>query len=267
MNQEQEFFEANRALWNEKTKHHVASEFYDMKGFLDGNNTLREPELELLGDVHGKSILHLQCHFGQDTLSLARMGANVMGTDISEDAIAYAIDLCEQIGVTGRFKVTDTYSVPDNVKEQFDIVFMSYGVIGWLPDMQRWANVVAHMLKPGGSMVFVEFHPVVWMFDYDFSKVAYCYFNNGPIIETLQGTYADKNADISMKEIGWNHSMSEVLQALTDAGLKIEVFKEYDYASQDCFNNTVKVGDYKWQIKGMEGMLPIMYGIKATKPE
>lgn len=267
MNQEQEFFEANRALWNEKTKHHVESDFYDMKGFLEGKTSLREPELELLGDVHDKSILHLQCHFGQDSLSLARMGANVVGTDIAEEAIAYAIDLCEKVGTTARFVRADTYNVPEKVKEQFDIVFTTYGVIGWLPDMQRWANVVAHMLKPGGSLVFVEFHPVVWMFDYNFSKVEYSYFNDGPIIETLDGTYADRDANINMKEIGWNHSMSEVLQALTDAGLKLDVLKEYDYSTQNCFNNLVQIGDNKWQIKGMEGKLPIMYGIKATKPE
>ncbi len=267
MNQEQEYFEANRALWNEKTKHHTASDFYDVQGFIAGNTSLKEPELELLGDVTGKSILHLQCHFGQDTLSLARMGAVVTGTDIAEDAIAAAIDLSEEIKQTATFIRADTYSVPEKVKEQFDIVFSTYGVIGWLPDMQRWAQVVAHMLKPGGKLVFVEFHPMVWMFDNDFTHVQYSYFNIEPIIETLQGTYADRDADIAMKEIGWNHTMSDVIQALTDAGLALDVFKEYDYSVYDCFANTVKIADGKWQIKGMERKLPMMYAIRATKPE
>lgn len=265
MNSEQEYFEVNRALWNEKTKHHTASAFYDIEGWLAGKTSLQRPELELLGDVDSKSILHLQCHFGQDSLSLARMGAKVTGTDIADEAITYAQKLNEQLGLDARFVCSDTYAVPQNVNEQFDIVFTSYGVIGWLPDMQRWANIVAGKLKPGGVFVFVEFHPAVWMFDNDFKHIQYSYFNDGPIIETLQGTYADKEAEIKMKEIGWNHSLAEVMQSLINAGLNLEVFREYDYSTYECFNNLVEVGERKWQIKGMEGKLPMMYAIKAVK--
>ncbi|MCB0700111.1 MAG: class I SAM-dependent methyltransferase [Chitinophagales bacterium] len=265
MNKEQEYFEVNRALWNEKTKHHTGSEFYDMEGFLKGNTSLKEPELELLGDVKGKSILHLQCHFGQDSLSLARMGAKVTGTDISDDAIAYAQKINEDLGLDATFVRADTYSVPDAVNEQFDIVFASYGVIGWLPDMQRFADVVAKMLKPGGQFVFVEFHPVIWMYDYEFKQPTYYYFNREPIIEELQGTYTDRNVDMKMKEIGWNHDFGEVLQSLLDAGLKLERFNEFDYAPYKCFNNVVEVADGKWQIRGMEGKIPMMYSLRAAK--
>lgn len=265
MNTEQEYFEVNRALWNEKTKHHTGSEFYDMEGFLKGNTSLKEPELDLLGDVKGKSILHLQCHFGQDSLSLARMGAKVTGTDIADDAITYAKKINEDLGLDATFVRADTYSVPEVVEGEFDIVFGSYGVIGWLPDMKRFAEVVAKKLKKGGQFIFAEFHPVMWMYDYDFKQPAFYYFNREPIIEELQGTYTDRKADIKMKEVGWNHSFGEVLQALIDAGLTLERFNEFDFAPYNCFANTVEVSAGKWQIKGMEGMMPMMYSLKMIK--
>ena len=264
MHNGQQYFDTNRQLWNEKTAHHTASAFYDMEGWLAGATSLKHPELELLGDVQGKSILHLQCHFGQDSLSLARMGARVTGTDISDSAINYAAQLNEQLVLDARFIEADTYSVPDKLQQQFDIVFTTYGVIGWLPDMQRWADVVARMLKPGGRLVFVEFHPAVWMFDNQFTHVQYSYFNRGPIIETLQGTYADRDADIQMKEIGWNHALSDVLQSLINAGLEITVFKEYDYSVYNCFSNTIETAPGQWQIKGMESKLPMMYALEAV---
>lgn len=265
MNTEQEYFEVNRALWNEKTKHHTGSDFYDMEGFLSGKTSLKEPELELLGDVSGKSIIHLQCHFGQDSMSLARMGAKVLGTDISDDAIAFGQKTAQELNLNVSFVRADTYSVPDVVNEQFDIVFASYGVIGWLPDMKRFAAVVSKMLRPGGQFVFAEFHPVVWMYDYKFEEIAYSYFNREPIIEELDGTYADKEAEMKMKEVGWNHPLSDVMQSLIEAGLTIEVFKEYDWAAYDCFNNTVEVAEGKWQIKGKEGKMPMMYALRAVK--
>lgn len=265
MNEEQQYFETNRSLWNGKTPHHIASAFYDMEGWMAGNTSLKGPELDILGDISNKTLLHLHCHFGQDSLSLARMGANVTGTDISDVAIQYARELNEQLGLGARFIEADTYSVPGKVGEQFDIVFATYGVIGWLPDMQRWADVVSSMLKPGGRLVFVEFHPAVWMFDNHFTHVQYSYFNRGPIIETLDGTYADRSAEIKMKEIGWNHSIADVLQSLINSGMQITVFKEYDYSVFNCFNNTVETAPGQWQIKGMEGKLPMMYALEAVK--
>lgn len=265
MNTEQEYFAANKALWNEKTKHHTGSEFYNMEGFLKGATSLKEPELELLGDVSGKSIIHLQCHFGQDSLSLARMGARVTGTDISDAAIDYGKQINKQLGLDATFVCADTYSVPDVIDEQYDIVFASYGVIGWLPDMQRFAQVVSKLLKPGGRFIFVEFHPVVWMYDYQFKEIAFSYFNREPIIEQLEGTYAEKEADIKMKEVGWNHPLSDVIQSLINAGLQLETLKEYDWAAYDCFNNTTEIAPGKWQINGKEDKMPMMYALVASK--
>lgn len=265
MHAEDKYIEVNKLLWNEKTQYHVASDFYDMNGFLAGKTSLKDAELGLLGDVKGKSILHLQCHFGQDSLSLARMGAKVTGADLSDKAIGKAIELNTQLGLDARFICSDVYELPEKLDEQFDIVFTTYGVLGWLPDMKRWAEVVAKFLKPGGKLILVEFHPVVWMFDNTFTRIEYSYFNFGAIVETIPGTYADKNAQIELEEIGWNHNLAEVFQNIIDAGMHIEVFNEYDYAPYNCFANTVEAGEGRWQLKGMEGKLPLLYAVRAGK--
>jgi ubiquinone/menaquinone biosynthesis C-methylase UbiE len=207
----------------------------------------------------------MQCHFGQDTLSLARMGAKVTGIDFSGEAIKRARELNDQLGLDATFICTDIYTLPEVLDKQFDIVFTSYGTIGWLPDMQRWAGVVARFLKPGGSFVFAEFHPVVWMFNNTFSAVEYSYFNREAIVETLSGTYAAREADIKMKEIGWNHDLAEVLQNLIAAGLNLTSFQELDYSPYNCFQNMVEIAPQKFQIKGLEGKIPMMYALVAVK--
>jgi SAM-dependent methyltransferase len=265
MTEELNYIEVNRALWDEKTKHHTKSAFYKMDEFLAGSTSLNDVELCLLGDVTGKTILHLQCHFGQDTLSLARMGATATGVDFSGEAVSEARRLNEQLGLDARFICTDIYSLPDQLNEQFDIVFTSYGTIGWLPDIKKWAAIVARYLKPGGKFVFVDFHPVVWMFNSDFSRIEYSYFNREAIIETNEGTYADKNADIKQAEIGWNHDLAEVLQNLLEAGLTIVSFQEFDTSPYNCFQNMVEVAPGRYQIKGLEGKIPLLYALKVTK--
>jgi len=204
MKEEENYKEINKAAWNNKTEAHLKSDFYDMSGFLNGNTSLNSIELELLGDVKGKSILHLQCHFGQDTLSLGRMGASVIGVDLSDKAIDAAKELSVHTHVEAKFICCDIYDLPNHLDQQFDIVFTSYGTIGWLPNLDKWASIVSRFLKPQGKFVFAEFHPVVWMFDDDFEKIGYNYFKADPIIETESGTYADKEAEISQKNITWN---------------------------------------------------------------
>jgi 2-polyprenyl-3-methyl-5-hydroxy-6-metoxy-1,4-benzoquinol methylase len=259
------YIEINKALWDEKTNHHTGSAFYKMDDFLDGNSSLNDIELTLLGDVKGKTILHLQCHFGQDTLSLARMGAKVTGIDFSGIAINKARELNEQLGLDAEFICTDIYDLPNQLDKQFDIVFASYGTIGWLPDMKKWAGVVAHYTKPGGHFVFVEFHPVIWMFSYDFTRIEYPYFNKEAIVETHPGTYADRNAGMKKMEIGWNHGLAEVMQSLIDAGLDIQSFQEFDYSPYNCFQNIIETTPGKFQIKGLEEKIPMLYALKAIK--
>jgi len=259
------YIEVNRKLWNDKTPAHIESDFYDMKSFLSGKSSLNDIELNLLGDVKGKRILHLQCHFGQDSLSLARMGAEVTGIDLSDEAISTAKDLAKEMGLNTTFIRSDVYSTPEELNGQFDIVFTSYGTIGWLPDLNKWADVIYRCLKPGGKLIFVEFHPMVWMFSNDFSNIQYPYFNTEAIIETNEGTYADRNADIKNTEISWNHPLSEVLQALIASNLQLSSFDEFNYSPYNCFLNTVEIEKGKYQIKGLEGKIPMVYALEALK--
>ncbi|MCO6175959.1 class I SAM-dependent methyltransferase [Flavobacterium sp. NRK F10] len=259
------YFEINKQTWNTKVPVHIDSDFYDMEGFLNGKNTLPDLDLKLLGDVSGKKILHLQCHFGQDSLSLARMGAQVTGIDISDKAIEEARKLNDQLGLDARFICCNVYDTPEYVKEQFDIVYTSYGVIGWLPDLNKWAEVISKCLKPGGKLVFVEFHPVVWMFDDDFTKVNYHYHNERPIIESYTGTYAQKEADIKTDYVGWNHSLAEVLTALLQNGLTLTDFQEFDYSPYNCFNKTIEFEKGKYRIQHLENKIPMLYSLIVKK--
>ena len=263
---ERRAFEANRELWNARVPHHLTSRMYDVEGFVNGNTSLTAIELELLGDGRSKRILHLQCHFGQDTLSLARMGAEVTGLDISDVALAEARDLAKRCGLKADWILSNVIDHRPELDGQFDIVFTSYGTIGWLPDLKPWAANIRRYLKPGGRLVFVEFHPVVWMFDNDFAHVAYSYFNRELIAEVEEGTYAEKGAAINLPSYGWNHDLGEVLTALLNEGLTIERFEELDGSPHDSFANTVKGSDGMFRIKGMEGKLPMVYGLDAKAP-
>ena len=255
----------NKESWNKRTEHHVDSDFYEMDAFKEGKSSLNTIELELLGNVKDKRILHLQCHFGQDSLSLARMGAKVTGIDLSDNAISKAKALNTELNLDAEFIVSDVYDLPNNLKGEFDIIYTSYGVIGWLPDMTKWANVIAHFLKPNGKFVFVEFHPSVWMYDDDFNTVKYSYFKANPIIEEEQGTYADKDAQVQFKYVCWNHGLSEVMSGLLSNGLEINDFKEYNYSPYDCFAHTKKIAERKYQIEPFGDKMPLCYSIVAHK--
>ncbi|WP_026808874.1 class I SAM-dependent methyltransferase [Arenibacter latericius] len=255
----------NRASWNNRVEAHLNSAFYDLDGFLNGKSSLNKIELDLLPDVKGKSILHLQCHFGQDTISLSRLGAITTGVDLSDKAIEAAKKIATDTNSNATFICCDIYDLPKYLNQQFDIVFTSYGTIGWLPDLMEWSKIVSQFLKPGGEFVFVEFHPTVWMFDDDFKKIAYNYFNSGAIIETEQGTYADKDAEIEQEYVMWNHSLSEVINNLILAGLEIKSFEEFDYSPYNCFNHTVEIEPGKFRIKHLENKIPMVYALVATK--
>lgn len=260
-----DYLSKNRDLWNKRTNVHVDSKFYDMKNFMAGKISLKEIELDLLGEFRGKSILHLQCHFGQDTLSLARLGAKVTGVDLSDQAIAKAKSLTEELRLPAEFICCDLYSLPQHLNEQFDLVFTSYGTIGWLPDLNRWAKLVANYLKPGGKFVFVEFHPVIWMFDNQLQEISYSYFNTGPIVETEQGSYADRNANLKTESISWNHPTSEVINSLVAAGLQIQSFNEYDYSPYACFQNVVEFSPGRFRFKHLGSKIPMVFSLTAIK--
>lgn len=265
MNKEENYIEINRQSWNKITDTHLKSEFYDLDGFLKGKTSLNDIELQLLGDIKGKNILHLQCHFGQDTISLNRLGANVTGVDLSDKAIESAKQIAKDTNSNAKFICCNIYELPKHLNEKFDIVFTSYGTIAWLPDLDKWAKIVSKFLKQSGQFVFVEFHPVLWMFNDNFEKIVHRYFNSGSIVESESGTYADKNANITQEYVMWNHSLSEVVNNLIKNGFEINSLNEYDYSPYDCFQNTIEFEPKKYRIKHLENMIPMIYSIAAKK--
>lgn len=265
MNSKDNYIDINRQSWNNRTATHLKSEFYDLENFVKGKTSLNSIELELLGDISGKTILHLQCHFGQDTISLSRLGAETTGVDLSDKAIESANELALETAANATFICCNIYDLPQHLDKQFDIVFTSYGTIGWLPDLDQWAKIVSKFLKPNGKFVFVEFHPVVWMFDDNFDKIAYNYFNSAAIIESESGTYADRSADISQEYVMWNHGLNEVFAGLLKNALEIESFNEYDYSPYNCFSHTIEYEPKKFRIKHLGNKIPMVYSIVATK--
>jgi 2-polyprenyl-3-methyl-5-hydroxy-6-metoxy-1,4-benzoquinol methylase len=260
-----EIFEANKQAWNKRTGVHKGSAFYDVASIKVGKTSLNKIELKEVGDVKGKSLLHLQCHFGLDTLSWAREGALVTGIDLSDNAIEYAQQLSGELKIPAEFICCNVYDLEEHLNRQFDVVFTSYGVIGWLPDLDKWAAIISHFLKPGGTFYIAEFHPVVWMLDENFEKIKYYYHNQEMIAEVTQGTYTDPYANIQYEEFSWNHSLSEVMNSLIKHGLQIQLFNEFPYSTYNCFNNLEQGADGYWRVKGLEDKIPMMYSIKAIK--
>jgi len=273
-----QYFDANKSLWNQRTAVHKDSAFYNLAGFKAGERVLTPIELKELGDVQEKKMLHLQCHFGMDSLDWARLGAEVTGVDLSDEAIKEARRLNDELGLNATFVCANVYDLhPEVVRSgkgpaaglgeaAFDIVFTSYGTIGWLPDLTKWAEIIAYYLKPGGVFYMADFHPVVWMFDDEFTRIQYYYENRELIVTENYGTYTDRKADIKGKEYSWNHSTSELLNALIGQGLQLRHFNEFMYSPYSNFTNSVETAKGRWQIKGMEGKIPMVYSIKAVKP-
>ena len=259
------FIQINKSLWNKKVGAHLDSPFYDMNSFLKGSTSLRSIELDLLGDIKGKSILHLQCHFGQDTISLARMGAKCVGVDFSDKAIIKAKELAQNEQLSCEFICSNVYDLPNVLNQQFDLVFTSYGVIPWLPDLMKWAEIIEYFLNPSGKFIFVEFHPVVWMFDDGFKGIKHSYFNEKPIVELEQGTYADREANISGEYVCWNHSLGEVMSSLGQQNLNIEHFQEYDFSPYNCFEKCIEVAPGKYQIEHLQKKIPMVYSLVVQK--
>jgi ubiquinone/menaquinone biosynthesis C-methylase UbiE len=260
-----DYLSINRKMWDDRTKVHYQSDFYNVKSFVEGKDSLNTIEIDLLGNIKGEKILHLQCHFGLDSISLSRRGARVTGIDFSEESIKKARELDLLTETKTRFIQSDVYSLKDVLKEKFDIIFTSYGVVTWLPDMNKWAETIQYFLKPGGRFILVEFHPIVWMFSDDFQSIEYHYSDTEPIFEELKGTYTDRSADITNLSVSWNHGLSVIMMALINKGLNIKEFMEYDYSPYNCFKNTIEIEKGKYQIKGLEKKIPMLYSLIAEK--
>lgn len=260
------FFEKNQKMWDDRVEVHTLSEMYDLETFKSGRNSLTSLELDEIGDVSGKKILHLQCHFGQDSLSLARMGAKVTGVDFSEKAIQYARELNLEMKLDAEFIHSDVYGLKEKLNAKFDVIFTSFGVVGWLPDLNKWADIINHFLKPGGVFYMAEFHPFIWTLDHenDF-KIHYPYFNKEVIEEVIEGTYADRESNLKHKHYSWNHPIKDVLTPLLNNGLRLLSFNEFDYSPFDVFPEMIAFDERKYRIKRFGSDIPYVYSIKLKK--
>lgn len=263
------YLHANQKLWDQWTIEHEKSPFYDLEGFKAGKDRLRSIELAELGDVSGKSLLHLQCHFGMDTLAWARRGAAVTGADLSENSISLARSLSQELHIPAQFFCTDIYHLPDVLSGEFDIVFTSYGVLHWLRDLKRWGEIIAHFLKPNGIFYIVEDHPTFRMFtteDGTKLNAANPYFYSAePDQVEMTGSYATGNQGETSTFYIWNHSLGEVVNALIDAGLRIEFLHEFPYAARAKFPFMEKGTDGWWRLPAQYVQIPFIFSLQARK--
>jgi len=261
--------ELNRRWWDERVPIHTASDFYDVEAFRSGGGTLRPFELEEVGDVAGKRLVHLQCHFGLDTLSWARLGASVVGVDFSQPAIDAANALAAETGVDGRFVQSDVYDAAKALGgERFDIVYTGLGALYWLPDLEGWSDLVVSLLAGGGFLYLAEFHPFTDVFADESLTVESDYFHDpaGVRIADDGGTYADLAASTSNNATHeWAHPISEVLSALLERGLRLELFHEHDYTLFPRWPHLIPAaGDLYLQPAGSP-RLPLIYSLRARR--
>jgi SAM-dependent methyltransferase len=268
----------NKRVWDAWTAIHVDSAFYDVESFRDGRHGIRlsDYEREEVGDVSGKSLLHLQCHFGMDTLSWARLGATVTGADFSPAAIGAARKLAAELGIAATFVESNLYELPVALDGEFDVVYTSNGVLGWLPRIRPWAEVAAHFLKPGGFLYVTEIHPVAQVFDDDDVgpaelRLRYPYWEHPdePIRNEVHGSYADLTAPTApgLVEHGWDHSLGEIVTALIDVGLRIDFLHEFDFVNWPVPWLVKSEDDGRYRLPpGTRGQLPLFFSLKASRP-
>ncbi|HEV7318887.1 MAG TPA: class I SAM-dependent methyltransferase [Ensifer sp.] len=276
--------EANRLSWNAATVAHNSHKGDQAAFFRAGGTTLYPEEMDLLGNVAGLDLLHLQCNSGQDSLSLARLGAKVTGVDISDEAITFARLLSAESGIGATFERADLFQWFDDARSAgrlFDRVFASYGTICWLSDLGVWARGIADVLTPGGRFAFIEFHPFAMVFDASW-KPHYDYAPKEPVAEAGVGDYvADSGAGLAVDgyqdgvvgfrnphpSFEFNWGIADVVQALIDAGLRIERVKEYPYANGWVgFEGMRDLGGRRMVPPATMPSLPLMYALAAVKP-
>lgn len=266
---------ANRDTWERLADVHPGTEFYDVEGFLAGDSTLDPVEPEELGPVEDRSLLHLQCHFGLDSLSWARRGAEVTGVDFAGTAVEAARELAAEAGLAdrARFVESDVYGLPDRLEGMFDVVYTSFGVLTWLPDLDRWAAVIEEFLEPGGRFYIAEFHPLAFTLDEASTaaepRFTYPYFpREEPVVVEEEGSYADADADVDEgATYEWPHSLGEVVTALCDAGLRVEFLHEYPWSRFAAVDAMEKREHGRYYLPGLEEELPFVFTLRARAPE
>ena len=264
-----EYFQVNREDWDRKTELHEKAPFYDLAGFKQGRDRLRSIELEEMGDVSGKSLLHLQCHFGMDTMAWARRGATVTGVDFSDKAIALARSLSEELDIPATFHCANIYDLAETLTGAFDIVFTSYGVLHYLPDLAGWAQTIAHFLKPGGIFYMVEDHPTFRIFrskpEGEFRAERPYFFHPQPEKYVGKASYAIDSEEKITTQYIWNHHMGEILNSLIQADLRIEFLHEFPFAARAKFPFMVQGEDGWWRLPKRHGTVPFLFSLQARK--
>ncbi len=264
----EDWLQTNRALWNERVPIHVASEFYDVDAFLAGESTLRPFEVAEVGNVDGLTLVHPQCHFGLDTLSWARRGARVTGLDFSDPAVLAARELASRMGVDAEFVQANVYEAVEALGgRRFDVVYTGIGAILWLPDIERWANTMADLLVPGGRFYITEFHPITEVFGEEELVITQSYFDRGPKRYDEPGTYADLSAETTnTRSVEWQHGIGDVVTALADAGLRVELLREHEFTLTPRWPFLERGDDRIYRMPGDLPALPLMYSIRARSP-
>lgn len=262
----EEWLSLNRALWDERVPIHVASAFYGVDAFVAGGSTLRSFEQEEIGPVAGLTLVHPQCHFGLDTLSWARRGALVTGLDFSTPAIEAARTLALDTGIEAEFVVADVYGAVEALGgRRFDLVYTGLGALNWLPDVERWARVMAELVAPGGRFYLAEFHPFAGVFADDDLTVAQPYFHTEPLVWDEPGTYADRDAStMHNRSMEWNHGLGAVVSALVAAGLRIEFLHEHDHTLFARWPFLERASDGTYRLPERVPSLPLMYSLLAS---
>lgn len=271
---DQEYMEINKKRWDELVDAHTEGSTYDVDGFKHGRYTIGSPEQELLGDLSGKKVLHLQCHFGMDTISLLREGATeVVGVDYSKRAIEVANGLRDELGVNARFVHANVLELDQVFDEHssFDVVFTSYGTIVWLPDLQAWARVISTFLKQDGKFVIVDSHPISHIFDDESPEPKlvhrYRYFSSkNPDIYEVEGSYATSKALENKIEYIWTHPLGEIINSLIQNGLVITGFYEYQKINWKMFPFLIRGNDgwYRFPDEFSGKEIPLLFGLTAT---
>ena len=262
----------NRQNWNERVPVHAASDFYGVDRFKAGAISLNDVEREEVGPVAGKSLLHLQCHFGMDTMSWSRLGARATGVDFSNAAIELARGLNAELGLDTRFICSNVYDLPEALDEQFDVVYTASGVLVWLPDLTAWAEVAARFLKPGGTFYLFEGHPLCHIFADDGELEDTELRVRNPYFPDPDGTFYGGDGysyagdqPIPSPSYEWRHSMAEILNALLDAGLRLQFLHEFPFSNYRALPGMARCRDGWWRLPERNASIPQMFSLKATR--
>ena len=265
----------NRASWDERAPAHAASPSYSVDRFLSDPSFISDVvrfDLPRLGDVTGLAGVHLQCHIGTDTISLARLGARMTGLDFSPASLEQARRLAETAGPMVEFVEAEVYDAPTVLgRERFDFVFTGIGAICWLPSIRRWADVVASLLVPGGWLFIREGHPMMWALDErddDLLVVEHPYFERAqPNVWDQGGTYVETDVQFETTVThDWNHGLGEIITALFDVGMELKLFVEHDSVPWDAFpGHMERTEENEWRLAERPWRLPHSYTLRAVK--